>query len=82
MVKRENKTIIFLASFIVLLSLNLYLNTVLARDEDISGFSTSDSINADETVNYHFDNNILLSISSNIFMDVDINYENRIEVQI
>jgi len=79
MVKRENKTIIFLASFVVLLSLNLYINTVTARDEDISGFSTSDSINADETVNYHFSSNILLSISSNIFMDVDINYDSHIE---
>ena len=79
MVKRENKTIIFLASFIVLLSLNLYLNTVTARDVDVLGFSTSDSINPDETVNYHFSNNILLSITTNIFMDVDIDYENQIK---
>ena len=77
--KKENKTMIFLASFVVVLSLNLYINTVLARDEFISGFSTSDSINSDETVNYHFSNNILLSISSNISMDVDINYENPIQ---
>ena len=77
--KRENKTIIFLASFIVLLSLNLYLNTVTARDVDVLGFSTSDSINPDETVNYHFSNNILLSITTNIFMDVDIDYENQIK---
>ena len=79
MMKKENKTMIFLASFVVVLSLNLYINTVLARDEFISGFSTSDSINSDETVNYHFSNNILLSISSNISMDVDINYENPIQ---
>lgn len=79
MVKRENKTIIFLASFIVLLSLNLYLNTVFARDEYIPGFSTSDSINADETVNYHFSNNILLSISSNVSIELSANYENRIQ---
>lgn len=77
--KKENKTIIFLASFVVLLSLNLYINTVLARDEFIPGFSTSDSINADETVNYYFSNNILLSISSDIYIDLDIDYENRIE---
>ncbi|MHA1190812.1 MAG: hypothetical protein ACTSP9_00780, partial [Promethearchaeota archaeon] len=77
--KKENKTIIFLASFVVLLSLNLYLNTVFARDEFVPGFSTSDSINADETVNYHFSNNIHLSISSNIFINLDIDYESRIE---
>ena len=78
MMKREHKTIIFLASFVVLLSLNLYLNTVFARDEIISGFSTSDSINADETVNYYFSNSILLSISSNISIDLDVDYDNHI----
>ncbi len=77
--KKENKTIIFLASFVLLLSLNLYLNAVLARDEIIPGFSKSDSIYADETVNYHFSNNIHLSISSNIFINLDIDYESRIE---
>jgi len=78
MVKRENKTIIFLASFIVILSLNLYLNMVFARDEYISGISTSDSINADETVNYHFSNNIILSISSNVSIELSASYENPI----
>jgi predicted transcriptional regulator len=77
--KRENKTVIFLISFVVILSLNLYLNTVTARDVDVPGFSTSDSINAGETVNYHFSNNILLSISTNVSMDLDVDYENRIQ---
>ena len=79
MVKRENKTIIFLASFIVLLSLNLYLNTVTARDVDVLGFSTSDSINPDETVNYHFYNNIHLSITSNVSIELSASYENPIQ---
>jgi len=77
--KRENKTAIFLISFVVILSLNLYLNTVTARDVDVPGFSTNDSINAGETVNYHFSNNILLSISTNVSMDLDVDYENRIQ---
>ncbi len=79
MMKRENKTAIFLISFVVILSLNLYLNTVTARDVDVPGFSTNDSINAGETVNYHFSNNILLSISTNVSMDLDVDYENRIQ---
>ncbi|MHA1670767.1 MAG: winged helix-turn-helix transcriptional regulator [Promethearchaeota archaeon] len=79
MIRRESKTVFFLISFIILLSLNFYLNTVNARDVDIFGFSTNDSINSGETVNYHFSNNILLTISSNVSLDLDVNYDNHIQ---
>jgi len=70
---------VILSSLILIISLNLIFSIAFSRDEYPSGFNYSDKVNPDEQVNYHFSNNILLSLKTNVFVDINIDYENRIE---
>ena len=68
-----------LSSLILIISLNLIISIAFSRDEYPSGFNYSDKVNPDEKVNYHFSNNILLSFETNVLVDINVEYENRIE---
>jgi len=64
---------------IVILELTLFISYGLSRTENVSGFYIKDQISPNETVNYNFYNNIKLGISSDTFIDIEIDYETRIE---
>ena len=79
--KLKNKT-----SFSVLILLLIFINfsflisNVLSqRIENVSGFSTQDQIYPNESVKYIFSNNIIFEISTDSFIDLEIQYENKIE---
>jgi DNA-binding transcriptional ArsR family regulator len=80
--KIPNKTklySIFVLLFIFI-NFNILISQVFAyRTEDIPGFSTQDKIYPHESVKYNFYNNIIFDISTDIFIDLNIQYENIIE---
>jgi DNA-binding transcriptional ArsR family regulator len=61
-----------------LVEFNFIIYKVAARTENISGFWTTDSIQPDEYVSFHFPNNIIFEISSNSRIDLYLEYENNI----
>lgn len=69
---------LILLLFIVFLESNLFLVNTYARKENIVGFSTKDTINPNEKVSYFFSNNITFEISTNILINLSIDYENNI----
>ena len=69
---------VILSSIILIISFNIIFSTALSRDEYPPGFNYSDEINPNEKVNYYFSNNISLSLSTNVLVDINIEYENRI----
>jgi len=75
--KRYGKS--YAVLLIVVLELTLFISYGLSRTENVSGFYIKDQIYPNETVNYNFYNNITLGISSDTFIDIEIDYENRIE---
>lgn len=80
--KKINRTLIsklILSSLLVIISFNLFINLAFSREVYHKGFTYSDQIKPNETVNYHFSNFISLSLRSNVQVDLNIEYENRIE---
>lgn len=55
------------------------LQVVVARNESVSGYSKKDIINPNESVTYTFSNNLVFQISSNITIDLDIQYDNNMK---
>jgi len=74
--KRSKMCILFL--FIILLYSNLFIYKSFAGKKNISGFRTEDTIQPNEQVSYHFYNNITFEISTDILIDLDIEYDNNI----
>jgi len=64
--------------FIILLYSNLFIYKSFAGKKNISGFRTEDTIQPNEQVSYHFYNNITFEISTDILIDLDIEYDNNI----
>jgi predicted transcriptional regulator len=64
--------------FIIFLEFNLVLYNGIARTENVPGFWTEDTIASDEFVSYSFPNGVIFEISSNIKIDLYVEYENRI----
>ncbi len=64
--------------FIILLYSNLFIYKSFAGKKKISGFRTEDTIQPNEQVSYHFYNNITFEISTDILIDLDIEYDNNI----
>lgn len=76
--KRKTRIISFLILSVIVLQFTFFIYQVSGRTEVIPGFSTEDQIYPNETVIYKFPNNIVLGISTDTFIDIRINYENRI----
>ena len=64
--------------FIILFELNIVLSNATARTENISEFWTTDIVEADEFVSYHFPNNIIFEITTNSRINLYLEYENKI----
>ena len=73
------KANIFLLLFLVLELIIVIPQAFSIRIENIDGLSTHDSISAGEDVRYEFLNNITFEISTDVNMEIELNYENRIE---
>ncbi|MFX0136375.1 MAG: hypothetical protein ACFFDN_22225, partial [Candidatus Hodarchaeota archaeon] len=76
--KRKNRIFSFLILSVIVLQFTFFIYQVSTRTEVIPGFSTEDQIFPNETVIYKFPNNIVLGISTDSFIHIRINYENRI----
>ncbi|MFX0032000.1 MAG: winged helix-turn-helix transcriptional regulator [Candidatus Hodarchaeota archaeon] len=63
---------------ILIFQFTFFIYQVSARKEIIPGFSITDNVNPNETVIYQFPNNIIFGVSTNVFIDISINYESRI----
>jgi predicted transcriptional regulator len=75
---RKSLTLAFLFAFVSIQVFTLG-TLVQARDVDVMGFHVTDKIYVNETVNYQFNNSIILSISTNVFLDFEADFENKIE---
>jgi DNA-binding transcriptional ArsR family regulator len=77
--KRKTYKYGFIIVFFILLGLNFYLVNINARKETIPGYSTQDIIQPNETVSYNFLNNLTFEVSTNILIDLSLEYESNIE---
>jgi predicted transcriptional regulator len=77
---RSRKRYIFciLVLFILIFQFTFFIYQVSARKETIFEFSKTDKVFPNETVIYEFPNNIIFGIHTNVFIDISINYEDRI----
>lgn len=65
---------------LIFINFNILISQVFSyRTENISGFSTQDKVYPNESVKYLFFNNIIFDISTDSFIDLNIEYENNIE---
>jgi len=64
--------------FIILFELSIVLSDAAARTENISEFWTTDIVESDEFVSYHFPNNIIFEITTNSRINLYLEYENMI----
>ncbi len=65
---------------VLIIELTIVIPQILAvRIENIPGFSTKDSVSAGENVRYQFYNNITFEIATDINLDVELQFESRIE---
>ncbi len=69
---------IILVLFLFLLEYNLIFAIGISRKEKISGNGTQDSVKPKERVSYDFMNNNTFEISTDIYIDLYIEYENDI----
>jgi len=78
--KLNRRTVCLLLLFIFLLEVNLFIGYGIAnKDREVSGFSKKTEINRDESVSYHFSNNIHFEIDTEVFTELEIKYNERIE---
>ena len=63
---------------IVIFEINLVLSNTLARTENVSGFWIQNRINPNEFVTFQFPNGTIFEISSNIEVDLYVEYEKGI----
>ncbi|UCC18553.1 MAG: winged helix-turn-helix transcriptional regulator [Promethearchaeota archaeon] len=78
-VKRKIYRYSTLILFIIFIGFNSFLLIANARRETITGFSIQDTIYAKEKVSYYFNNSLTFQISTDIQIDLSIEYENNIE---
>ncbi|MFW9872909.1 MAG: winged helix-turn-helix transcriptional regulator [Candidatus Thorarchaeota archaeon] len=63
---------------IILFEFNTVFSDAIARTENISEFWTTDIVEADEFVTYHFPNNIFFEITTNSRIKLYLEYENKL----
>ena len=79
-IKNRSKLFNILVLLLVFINFNILISQVLSyRTENIPGFSTQDKVYPNESVKYIFFNNIIFDISTDTFIDLNIEYENNIE---
>jgi DNA-binding transcriptional ArsR family regulator len=64
---------------VILLGFNFFLVNINARKEIIPGFSTQDIVQPNEKVSYNFLNNLTFEVSTNVLINLSIDYDNNIE---
>lgn len=77
--RRNFFKITILIFFILVSTINIFSVFILSKKKDISGFSTHEEIQPGESNTYHFSNNIQFGVSTNVFINFDINYENTVQ---
>ena len=78
--KLDKKNICLLLLIVFLLEFNLFIAYAAAKkDREVSGFSKKTEINGDESVSYHFSNNIHFEIDTEVYTELEIKYNERIE---
>ncbi|MBY9016055.1 MAG: hypothetical protein KGD68_10220 [Candidatus Lokiarchaeota archaeon] len=78
--KNRSKLFSIFVLLLVFINFNILISQVLSyRTENIPGFSTQDKVYPHEPVKYLFLNNITFDISTDSFIDLNIQYENNIE---
>ena len=79
-IKNRSKLFNILVLLLIFINFNILISQVLSyRTENIPGFSTQDKVYPNESVKYIFFNNIIFDISTDTFIDLNIEYENNIE---
>ena len=79
-IKNRSKLFNILVLLLVFINFNILISQVLSyRTENIPGFSTQDKVYPNESVKYNFFNNIVFDISTDSFIDLNIEYESNIE---
>jgi DNA-binding transcriptional ArsR family regulator len=79
-IKKRSKIYSIFILLLIFINFNIIFSEILAfRTENISGFSTQDKVYPNEIVRYKFYNNIVFDISTDTFIDLNIQYENNIE---
>lgn len=77
---RNKSNFSVLILLLIFINFSFLISNVLSqRTESIPGFSTQDQIYPNESVKYIFSNNIIFEISTDSFIDLEIQYENKIE---
>ncbi|MBY9021361.1 MAG: hypothetical protein KGD67_09895 [Candidatus Lokiarchaeota archaeon] len=78
--KNRSKLFSIFVLLLVFINFNILISQVLSdRTENVSGFTTQDKVYPHESVQYNFFNNIIFDISTDSFIDLNIQYENNIE---
>lgn len=77
--KRKNYKYFVLGILIVFLGFNFFLLDIDARKKTVQGFSTRDIVQPKERVSYNFNNNITFEISTNVLINISIEYDTSIE---
>jgi len=79
-IKKRSKLFSIFVLLLVFINFNILISQVLSyRNENIPGFSTHDRVYPYESVKYSFFNNIFFDISTDTFIDLNIEYESNIE---
>jgi DNA-binding MarR family transcriptional regulator len=77
---RNKSNFSVLILLLIFINFSFLISNVLShRTENIPGFSTQDQIYPNESVKYIFSKNIIFEISTDSFIDLNIQYENKIE---
>jgi predicted transcriptional regulator len=77
--KRKSNNYFILGILIIFLVSNIFLIDINAQEKNISGFSTRDVVKAKERVSYKFYNNLTFEISTNVLINLSIEYDSNIE---
>ncbi|MFX0021940.1 MAG: winged helix-turn-helix transcriptional regulator [Candidatus Hermodarchaeota archaeon] len=77
--KRKDFKYFVLIVLVILLGFNFFLANINARKETILGFSTQDIVQPNEKVSYNFLNNLTFEVSSNVLINISIDYDSNIE---
>ncbi len=77
---RNKSNFSVLILLLIFINFSFLISNVLShRTEDIPSFSTQDQIYPNESVKYIFSKNLIFEISTDSFIDLEIQYDNKIE---
>jgi DNA-binding transcriptional ArsR family regulator len=79
LLKGKNAKYFILIVLAILLGFNFYLVNINARKETIPGYSTNDVVQPNEKVSYKFLNNLTFEVSTNVLINLTIEYDTNME---